>query len=135
MSDLILVRGLPGSGKSTFATMLAKEHGYMHMEADMYFLNSDNEYQFDASKLGQAHAWCLETTRMLLKRRYKVVVSNTFTRFWELEKYLKLDTEVKILKATGEYPNIHGVPKDTVAQMRERWEDISDEILIEDFEI
>ena len=53
MKQLILLRGLPGSGKSTFANLL----GGIHVEADQYFMQ-DGEYKFDASKLKQAHNWC-----------------------------------------------------------------------------
>lgn len=35
--ELVLIRGLPGSGKSTMAEVLAQV-GYEHFEADMYFL-------------------------------------------------------------------------------------------------
>lgn len=39
MKDLILLRGLPGSGKSTVADLIgAKGAGYAHFEADMYFM-------------------------------------------------------------------------------------------------
>jgi len=53
VKQLILLRGLPGSGKSTFANLL----GGIHVEADQYFIQ-DGEYKFDASKLKQAHNWC-----------------------------------------------------------------------------
>ena len=53
MKELFLLRGLPGSGKSTLAELL----GGKHLEADMYFIRGlDNVYQFDASKLKDAHS-------------------------------------------------------------------------------
>ena len=53
MKQLILLRGLPGSGKSTFAKSL----GGIHIEADQYFMQ-DGEYKFDASQLKHAHNYC-----------------------------------------------------------------------------
>ena len=43
---LFILRGLPGSGKTT----LAKSIGAVHFEADMYFMEG-NEYKFDVTKL------------------------------------------------------------------------------------
>ena len=55
-----------------------------------------------------------------------VVVSNTFTRLWEMKPYKdaarKLGVEVVERVMTGEWPNSHGVPADKVRQMRERFE-------------
>lgn len=36
IGELVLIRGLPGSGKSTMAKVLAQV-GYEHYEADMFF--------------------------------------------------------------------------------------------------
>ena len=43
---LYIVRGIPGSGKSTFAKTL----GGIHIEADQYFVDGDGNYNFDGSK-------------------------------------------------------------------------------------
>ena len=51
---LILVRGIPGSGKSTFARSL----GGVHYEADMFFLDEMSNYVFDVTKIKDAHSWC-----------------------------------------------------------------------------
>ncbi len=54
--ELVLIRGLPGSGKSTMAKDLATQ-GYLHFEADMYF-ELDGHYRYDASCIREAHSWC-----------------------------------------------------------------------------
>lgn len=56
---LVLIRGLPGSGKSTIARAMA---AYEHYEADMYF-EKGGEYCYDASKIKDAHEWCQRETR------------------------------------------------------------------------
>lgn len=57
-----------------------------------------------------------------------VVVANTFTRRWEMEPYLKAakkrGIKVRIVEATGNWANVHGVPADAIERMRARWEPI-----------
>lgn len=128
--NLYLLRGLPGSGKSTLAKMLVGEKDYSHKEADMFFINSDGKYKFDASKLKDAHKWCQEEVEFLLKLEHSpVVVSNTFTQEWEMEAYYKLAEQygyqvysliVENRHGGGENTNIHGVSKQTLDKMEER---------------
>jgi predicted kinase len=122
--ELVLIRGLPGSGKTTMATR--DFPGYAHFEADQFFECTDG-YKFDASKLGDAHAWCQKTTKHILTMGQSVVVSNTFTQHWEMKPYLDmakdLNVPVRILVATGNYTSVHGVPEAAIAAMRRRWED------------
>ena len=39
--DLVLVMGLPGSGKTVTAKKLASENGLIHIEADQFFMEND----------------------------------------------------------------------------------------------
>jgi adenylate kinase family enzyme len=48
-SRLIIIRGLPGSGKSTFAKSYF--NGYIHLEADMYFVQPDGSYDWVAEQI------------------------------------------------------------------------------------
>ena len=124
MAKLILVRGLPGSGKSTFARELSGA-GYVHLETDMYFIENGH-YRFNAAFLPKAHKWCQEQAETYIYQMANVVVSNTFTQLWEMEPYFKLGAErVTIVECTGHYGNVHGVPADKVAQMRARWEQVT----------
>ena len=127
--ELLLIRGLPGSGKTTMAKKYA-EVGYVHCEADQYF-ERDGVYKFDPAKLHAAHDDCLRRAIAALDAGRSVVVANTFTCRWEMEPYLKAakkrGIKVRIVKATGNWPNVHGVPADTIERMRERWEHIEGE--------
>lgn len=119
-AELVIIRGLPGSGKSTLATGLA-EQGYQHFEADMYFMK-DGAYCYDASQIRDAHNWCKTMTRTALERGERVVVANTFTRLAEMQPYFKMCKNIRVIEATGQWPNVHGVPPERVQQMAERWE-------------
>lgn len=126
---LYIVRGIPGSGKSTFAKTL----GGTHFETDEFFM-VDGEYKFDPTKLKEAHRWCQDSvnTAMILNHtaglNNVIVVSNTFTQEWEMEPYFQMaDTyEYKVFSVIVENRhggiNTHGVPEDKLQAMRDRFE-------------
>lgn len=118
MAEIVLIRGLPGSGKSTRAKAMS---GYKHIEADMYF-QRDGEYRHDKNKIQLAHAWCLAEAKAALENGENVVVANTFTCQWEMKPYIDLGYSFRIEIATGSFQNIHGVPAATIEKMRIRWE-------------
>jgi predicted kinase len=128
---LILIRGISGSGKSTYAKKLMKDDPSLaHYEADMYFYQN-GKYNFNPKELKDAHAWCKFKTENALQNGQSVIVSNTFTQKWEIEPYIQLGkkygAEIVIKKATGNYQNVHGVPDEALERMRSRWEDLDGE--------
>lgn len=124
--ELIIVRGLPGSGKSTIAKGIAEKTGAIHVEADDFFVKG-GVYRFEPDSLPDAHAYCLSRCESLVSNGHSVVVANTFTQRWEMQPYLELASHygarVRIIIATGKFQNIHGVPAETIEKMRIRWED------------
>ena len=123
MNNLLIIRGLPGSGKSTFARQIVKGLDYIHFESDMYFTNTKGEYVFDAEKLAIAHDWCFGEVQYFLQYR-GVIVSNTFSRKWEMQRYLDLPNPKQIIECQGQFGNIHNVPEDAILRMISRWERI-----------
>ena len=124
MKELFLLRGLPGSGKSTLAESL----GGSHMEADKYF-TYDGKYEFDVTKLKDAHDWCQNAVRVFMENKSKrVVVSNTFTQEWEMKPYFELAEKhgYKVYSLICENRhggiNEHGVPEDKLEIMKNRFE-------------
>jgi len=130
---LFLVRGLPGSGKSTFATHIWNE--YAVCEADKFFYDKEGNYNFDPSKIKDAHAWCKNEveTRMKdhqLNPQYypEIAVSNTFTQEWEMKDYYELAEKYgyKVVSLIVENrhggKNVHGVPEDKLEIMKKRFE-------------
>jgi predicted kinase len=124
MKELFLLRGLPGSGKSTLAESL----GGSHMEADKYF-TYEGKYEFDVTKLKDAHDWCQNAVRVFMENKNKrVVVSNTFTQEWEMKPYFDLAEKhgYKVYSLIVENRhggvNEHGVPEDKLEIMKNRFE-------------
>jgi predicted kinase len=126
---LYILRGIPGSGKTT----LAKSIGAVHFEADMYFMVG-KEYKFDVTKLKQAHAWCQDQVRISMKNSdnkigdLRIAVSNTFTQEWEMEPYVEMAKEYGFKVFTLIVENRHGgvnqheVPEDKIELMKNRFE-------------
>jgi predicted kinase len=129
MKNLILLRGLPGSGKSTVADLIgAKGAGYAHFEADMFFMQ-DGVYKFDASKLQLAHNWCMiQTEKAMADDTSIIIVSNTFTQNWEMDFYYEkakyYDYRVMSLVVENRHNGVnqHGVPEDKLEIMRKRFD-------------
>jgi len=124
MKELFLLRGLPGSGKSTLAESL----GGSHMEADKYF-TYEGKYEFDVTKIKDAHDWCQNAVRVFMENKNKrVVVSNTFTQEWEMLPYFDLAEKhgyrvySLIVENRHGGVNEHGVPEDKLEIMKKRFE-------------
>ncbi len=124
MKELILLRGLPGSGKSS----LAKSFGGMHIEADMFFMK-DGKYKFDPTMLKHAHNWCHDVVENWMDEGEElIVVSNTFTTEWEMDYYFTM-AKLKgyivhsvIVENRHGSKNIHNVPEEKLEQMKNRFE-------------
>jgi len=121
----IMVRGLPGSGKSTLAKKLATLNDSFHIEADMFFVDLQGNYIFDPQKIGDAHEWCFRGFSRDIENSRSVIVSNTFTRMNEMEKYLDLAKDnnynIWIISCYSQYGSIHGVPEETMKKMAARF--------------
>ena len=122
MAELVIIRGVPGSGKTTMAKNSYSDH--FLVEADMLFTNSSGEYTFDPSKIKQAHTWCQSLVRASLAAGKDTVVANTFIKKWELAPYLRMHQAPVIVVAQGGYTSVHGVPDEVVARMKKNFENL-----------
>lgn len=130
MQTMTIIRGLPGSGKSTIARRLAQETNAVHLEADMFFETKSGKYEIDRTLMNEAHQWCKKWCDLHLANGRSIIVANTFVQKWELLDYLyialKHGVNVDVFKAKGNFSNVHGVPPETVERMRSQWEDLDE---------
>jgi predicted kinase len=132
---LYIVRGLPGSGKSTFAEKLVGSD-FLVCEADKYFIDKETgEYNFDGSKLKDAHKYCQDLVETYMKDSLindqfyrEIAVSNTFTQEWEMKPYFELAEKygymvfTVVVENRHNGKNVHGVPEDKLEIMKNRFE-------------
>jgi predicted kinase len=131
---LFIIRGVSGSGKSTFAKKIV-DHDFLVCEADKYFIDKETgEYKFDTSKIKDAHKFCQDTVETYMKDSLvndqfyrEIAVANTFTQEWEMEPYFKLAKEYGyavftiVVENRHGGVNQHGVPEEKLEQMRNRF--------------
>ena len=157
MVKLIILRGPSGSGKTTIARSIEREAdeakygkgttrtmGMLWMpqvtvhEADLFFITGP-KYNFDASKLSQAHRWCqLDVERRIVGNVPAVIVSNTNMGMWELNPYLQLakqyDCELEVWRTPGPWDpevlnsrNVHGVPLASLEKQIKKYQPLDNE--------
>ncbi|MDP6999073.1 MAG: AAA family ATPase [Candidatus Poribacteria bacterium] len=130
MRTLYIVRGLPGSGKSTLGNVLCPGRSFA---ADDYFEKIAEEQSksysevFCGTKLGEAHAQCADNVKNAMESGDNdVAVCNTFSQKWEAESYFALAQlhgwEVMIVECQSVFDNTHDVPYKSIMDMRKRWE-------------
>ena len=130
--ELILLRGLPGSGKTTLAKIILQLRSTDEPEilsADDFFEDKEGDYNFDPTKLKEAHNYCqFRCSERMRQQKAKIVVANTFTQEWEMDEYFKMAERYNyrvhtvIVENRHRGENIHGVPKDKLQQMKNRFE-------------
>jgi predicted kinase len=124
---LFVVRGLPGSGKTTAAEFLAGETCPV-ISADDFFYQDGGVYKFDMNKLGAAHANCKSRVEgEMLKSSPKIFVANTFTTESEINTYKKLADNhgymfvSMIIENRHGNVSVHNVPEATMVKMKDRF--------------
>lgn len=124
--ELVIMRGLPGSGKSTFARNLTD---IIVIEADMWwYRNPQRDYQFDMTLLSRAHRWARQTVEAFLANGQGVAIANTNLTFSEAKDYvgfakaLGCPITVYTMDRDVNYGSLHNVPKEVMERMYKKME-------------
>jgi len=122
-----ILRGLPGSGKSTYCKeALVRLPNTVVCSADDFFMIG-GEYKFNPELLPQAHAECLHRYVSAVRARKElIIVDNTnilaveIAPYYALAEAYKANVEVITINCPIEVArerNIHGVPSETMEEM------------------
>lgn len=119
---LHIIRGLPGSGKTTFA----KKLNVFHVENDM-FLIKDGNYSFNFETIEKSRDWVLHMVSNAMETaRVDIAVSNCFYKLSLIYPFLAIAEvhgySVKIHECTGNFGSIHNTPKEVYDKMKKEWE-------------
>jgi predicted kinase len=129
--ELILLRGIPGSGKTTLGEVILYKpnNDLKPLSADDYFTLPDGTYNFSFEKLKEAHNDCQQRCAILMSNGVvKIVVSNTFTQEWEMKPYYEMAERYGyrvhsvIVENRHGGVNTHGVPDEKLEIMKNRFE-------------
>ncbi len=89
--ELIIIRGLPGSGKSTLSEVLSENGKYPVFSIDDYFTDDLGNYNFEYSENHKAYKQCESRTEEAMRASVrKIFIDNVFSLEWEMDAYLKL---------------------------------------------
>lgn len=123
--SLIIIRGLPGAGKSTLAEVLSEDGKYPCFSVDDYFTNRENgEYQFKYDENHLAYKLCEENTlKAMIQGAGKIILHNVFSYEWELKPYFSMAGEyhykvfVMALENRHGGKNHHGISAEQIEKM------------------
>lgn len=127
MKKLYICRGLPGSGKSTFANKVAA----LVVEPDMFRYDADRKYVFDSDK----NADVIRKTEDLLRYAMShlempcLAVAATHVKLEHFRRYVDMGKEfgyeVCVVECYDRFENVHGVPEAVIARMAKEFEPLN----------
>lgn len=124
-SVLYIIRGLPGSGKSTLGEQLCPGRSF---QDDDYWTGPDGVYRYDPETTEQANRHCYNQVRTAMTdpSQQPVAVCCPFVRKSDYASYLQLCKELGwqafVVVCLNEYGDVHDVQPSSRARMIERWE-------------
>lgn len=131
MKTVIILRGVPGNGKSTVADYIetlavtSSSRSATICCADDYFIDDNGDYVYDRNKIHLAHEWCQKLFKCSLDIADDlIIVANTSTREKDVNTYRNMAIEygyivfVMTVENWHNGKDVHNVPEDVKDNMR-----------------
>lgn len=154
---LVIMRGVPGSGKSYLAKQIvAKTIGTSFVNYKTHICSTDDYfmvngvYIYEKQRLSEAHEWNQNRVRAALEQGLSpVIVDNTNVEIWEMEPYLREGVKngyfIEIMEPNTPWAkkfnqllkrNDHNVPAATIRRMLNNFQEgLTGEFLIEQYRL
>jgi hypothetical protein len=131
MRTLYIVRGHPGSGKSSVGILLAP--GACYAADDWFDIQAHKNGKtyaemWDADLLDEAHRWCRDRVEQaMICGMPRIAVTNVFRKRAEIGIYRAIAEDrgyrVSVVRCENNFENVHGVPSKIVASIKATMED------------
>ena len=131
--NVIFLRGISGSGKTTVANALSQLLGpemVVSLSADNYFM-IDGVYKFKSQNLTDAHKDCVNSMELALQSSaiHYIIMDNTYTKLWQLSN---AETVAKQYDANLHYIDINVPDKSHFhVCLKRQHHNVSENILLE----
>jgi predicted kinase len=121
---LILLRGLPGCGKTTLGNVLGLLPDAVVCSIDDYFTDTEGNYEFVFHQNHLAYKQCIDRVQAaMMSACVHIIVHNTFVYDWEMQPYLDLAKEfgyqlhVTTVEKYHSSSNVHEVSEEQIEKM------------------
>lgn len=126
---LVILRGLPGAGKSTFAKLLSRDNDDIVCCADDYFTDEQGNYNWNPKELDKAHKQCQDKCKNLMENGEPlIIISNTNVSLKGMQYYFDLAKEYgyrvtsTVIENRHGNKSIHNVPDTAIEKMRKSFD-------------
>ena len=129
MPSLIILRGLPGAGKTSLAKILSENGKWPIFSNDDYFTDPNTGiYTFRFAENHVAYEQCRNNTELAMQQgNEKIIIHNTFTIDWEIDPYFLLASkhnyQIHVLTVENHHggKNSHGISEEQIGKMAEKY--------------
>lgn len=123
---LILIRGIPGTGKTALGLAIAQiiQNPCGVYDSDIWF--TEHGYPTRSQQnMTLAHLWCREQTKRCLSEGWIPIVTNTLCEQWEVNPYREIarDYKAKIVCISLTHVFKVDIPNISMSAFKKRWKD------------